>query len=181
VIADIETGRTRKPRGLVEIATALRVTVQELDPDRFAPRPQSGGIVPAAAFGGHGKDFPIFSAAEGGGGVMIVTFEPIDFTRRPAPLEHVKDSYGVYVVGESMSPAYEPGDVALVNPHLPPSPGRDAIFINSSDHKQEALIKRLVKASTKDWHVTQWNPRKEFTLARSSWPKCHIVVGRYGR
>lgn len=189
VIADIESGRTLKPRNLTEIATALGVPVEQLDPDRFKQRAPMGSAAPSQGALlqkqiplslGH-KDLPIFAAAEGGNGAMIVTFEPIDYMRRPTPLEHIRDGYGVYIVGESMAPAYEPGDIALINPLLPPSPGRDAIFLNPSDHSHEALIKRLVRATSREWLVQQWNPKKEFSLSRSQWGQCHIVVGKYVR
>lgn len=178
VIGDIESGRTKKPRNLLEIATALGKTVEDLDPDRFMPRQPPLAQIPLTL---GPKTLPIFAAAQGGNGIMLVTMEPIDYVRRPHPLEHVSEGYGVYIVGDSMSPAYEPGDIALINPFLPPSPGRDAIFLNPIDHVQEAMIKRLVRATAREWVVQQWNPRKEFSLARNHWEKCHIVVGKYTR
>lgn len=180
VISDVEQGRTKKPRELHSLAAALGVSVHHLDPERFGPPPsETNGAAPAPVSGG--KDLPVYSAAEGGNGVMIVTFEPIDFTRRPPPLESVRDSYAIYIVGDSMAPAYEPGDTALVNPHLPPSPGRDAIFYTEQAGDQLALVKRIIRATAKEWHVQQWNPRKDFTLSRAEYPRCHIVVGKYVR
>ena len=184
VINDIESGRTLKPRGLIELAAALETTVEELDPDRFMPKAPAGpqqGVLKQLPIALGAKDLPIFAAAEGGGGAMLITFEPIDYMRRPAPLENVRDGYGVYIVGDSMVPAFEPGDIALINPHLPPTPGRDAILLCHTDHQQEALIKRLVRATARDWHVQQWNPKREFSLPRSQWGQCHIVVGKYVR
>lgn len=184
VIADIESGRTLRPRAIHEIAHALNTTVEELDPDRFKKQARQGVLSsraapPAEILGA--RDLPIYASAEGGGGSIIMTFEPIDFITRPAPLMNVRDAYAIYVVGESMAPAYEPGDTALVNPHLPPAPGRDVILSKGIDGHSEALIKRMVKASATDWHVQQWNPAKTFTLPRKEWVTCHIVIGKFGR
>lgn len=178
VIGDIESGRTIRPRQLHEIAAALSTTIEQLDPERYN-RP----TVEVAATPIYGdRDLPIYAAAEGGDGAMIITFDPIAFTLRPAPLIGVKGGYGMYVVGESMVPAYDPGDTVLVNPHLPPSPGRDAVFFHSDGMGQtKATIKRLLRVTSTDWRVMQWNPQKEFLLSRAEWPQCQLIVGKYNR
>jgi transcriptional regulator with XRE-family HTH domain len=179
VIADIESGRTRRPRGLYAIASALGVGVSDLDPslDRELSAPG-----PMAPFLTGRRDLPIYSSAEGGGGAMIVSWDPVEWVVRPSPLANIKGGYGIYVVGDSMVPAFEPGDIALVNPHLPPSPQRDAVFFKSAvDATTEALIKRLVRSSPREWRVKQWNPGKEFVLQRSEWSQCHPVIGKYSR
>lgn len=113
---------------------------------------------------------------------MVITFDPIAFTLRPAPLIGVKGGYGMYVVGESMFPAFEPGDTVLVNPHLPPSPGRDAVFFQSDGHGQTtATVKRLIKITSSEWKVQQWNPSKEFSLDRGLWTQCQVIIGKYSR
>ena len=37
-------------------------------------------------------DLPVYASAEGGGGAIIITSEPIDFVRRPEPLLSVRDT-----------------------------------------------------------------------------------------
>lgn len=178
VIGDIESGRTIRPRQLHEIAAALGTTIEQLDPERYN-RPTLE--FPTTPIYGE-RDLPIYAAAEGGDGAMIITFDPIAFTLRPAPLIGVKGGYGMYVVGESMAPAYDPGDTLLVNPHLPPTPGKDAVFFYSDGHGQtKATIKRLVRITAAEWRVMQWNPQKEFALDRVTWPQCQVIVGKYNR
>ena len=74
--------------------------------------------IPASALMGD-RDFPIHASAEGGPGQIIVSTDPVDFMPRPSPVAQVKGAYGLYVTGESMVPEFEPGDVAIINPHLP--------------------------------------------------------------
>ena len=179
VIADIESGRTRRPRGLLQIASALGVPVAELDPSVEREVAQPG---PMAALLTGRRDLPIYSSAEGGGGAMIISWDPVEWVVRPSPLANIKGGYGIYVVGDSMVPAFEPGDIALVNPHIPPSPHRDAVFFKSGvDAATEALIKRLIRTSPKEWRVKQWNPGREFALSRAEWGQCHLVIGKYSR
>jgi phage repressor protein C with HTH and peptisase S24 domain/DNA-binding XRE family transcriptional regulator len=181
VIADIESGRTLRPRQLFRIAEALGVAVGELDPSirgDHGPAPVAGPY----SLGLGRKDLPIYSAAEGGGGSMIVSWDPIEFVVRPSPLANIRGGYGIYVVGDSMVPAFEPGDIALINPHLPAAMNRDAVFFRTDrSAATEALIKRLLKASPREWRVQQWNPGRQFTLSRAEWNQCHIVVGKYSR
>jgi len=127
------------------------------------------------------RDFPIFGAAEGGpSGAMSVSSDPIEHSSWPGPLQEVPSGRGMYVVGESMSPAYEQGDIALVHPGLPRRRGTDVVLVRfEADGTQHALIKHLVGWTETDWLVRQYNPPKDYILARTEWPEIQTVVGRY--
>jgi SOS-response transcriptional repressor LexA len=126
-------------------------------------------------------DLPVYASAEGGGGI-IITSEPIDFIRRPEPLLSVRDGYACYVIGDSMSPAYEQGDLLLVHPGRPARPGDDCAFIRGQDDgTQEALIRRLLRSTPEKWRVRQFNPAKDLDLDRSHWQKIQLIVGKYSR
>lgn len=126
------------------------------------------------------RNLKVFAAAEGGTGEMIVSSEPIDFVPRPWYIQHVKEAYAVIVVGTSMEPAFEVGDMAIVNPKLPPVRGKDAIFVASKDGGDwRATIKRLVRTTDKEFVVAQFNPPKELKLQRSEWQQAFRVVGKY--
>lgn len=139
-------------------------------------------VVPGSNLVGQ-RDFPVYAAAQGGDGHQIITFEAIDYVKRPAILEHVSDGYGIYVVGESMVPAFESGDMALVNPRLPPARDRNVVLYHTPPSEAggevEAIIKRLVGMNDRDWSLMQWNPKHEFVEARADWPICHRIVGKY--
>ncbi|WP_142627492.1 S24 family peptidase [Rhizobium sp. P007] len=138
-------------------------------------------VVPGRELVGE-KNLPVFAAAMGGEGHQIVTFDAIDYVKRPSILENVKDAYGVYIVGESMTPAFEPGDMALVHPHLPPARDKNVVLYHVPPFghgEAEAIVKRLVRWSDRDWHLKQYNPSIEFTESRADWKWCHRIVGKY--
>ena len=112
---------------------------------------------------------------------MIVNFEAIDYVKRPTDLENVKDAYAILVGGDSMVPAYEAGDMALVHPHLPPAREKDFIFYHvvPNSGEAEAIIKRMVALNDREWTLRQYNPPQEFKASRADWPICHRVVGKY--
>lgn len=141
-------------------------------------RPQ---IVPGNELVG-ARDFPIYAAAEGGDGHLIVTFDPIEVVKRPAILDGVKGAYGLLVSGDSMEPAYDHGDMALVHPGLGPGRLVDVVlYDHPPDGDAQAIIKRMLSWNEREWHLRQFNPRKDFSVARVDWPVCHRVVGRYAR
>ncbi|WP_246694193.1 S24 family peptidase [Mesorhizobium sp. M2E.F.Ca.ET.209.01.1.1] len=143
------------------------------------PRASRTPIIPGDELVG-GRDLPIYAAAMGGEGHMIVTFEAIDWVKRPAVLQNVRGGYGILVRGESMIPAYWPGDTALVNPHLQPARDSDAVFFHTPPKErcdEEAIIKRLVGMNDCEWTLEQYRPAKTFTESRVDWPICHRVSG----
>lgn len=153
------------------------VTTPSLVRDVGAFKPD---IVPGLDLVGD-KNLPVYAAAMGGDGHQIITFEAIDYVKRPAILENVKNPYGVYIVGESMIPAYDPGDMALINPYLPPARDRDVVLFHTPPAAEaECIIKRLLSYSERDWRLRQYNPAKDFVESRVDWPICHRVVGKYG-
>ncbi|HYC63999.1 MAG TPA: S24 family peptidase [Reyranellaceae bacterium] len=127
-------------------------------------------------------DLPVYASAEGGGGAIVITSEPIDFVRRPEPLLSVRDGYGCYVIGDSMSPAYEQGDLLLIHPGKPVRPGDDCVFVREqTDGTQHALVKRLLRTSTEKFRVRQFNPARDFDLDRAQWTRVQLIVGKYSR
>jgi len=124
------------------------------------------------------RDLPIYGAAEGGNGVMILDSDPIEYGERPANLLGVVGAYGVYIVNESMAPAYEQGDKVHVHTGRPLKPGRDALFIaETADGTRHATVKRLVKATDKAWKVQQFNPPRTFELPKKTWQRAFRIVG----
>lgn len=126
------------------------------------------------------RDLPVFAAVEGGDGELVVSTEPVDMVPRPWYMGQVKDGYAVIVTGESMVPAYDPGDMAIVNPRLPYMRGKVHIFTCESDNSHfRASIKVLVKVTETEWIVEQYNPPKTYALPRSVWTHARRVVGKY--
>lgn len=143
--------------------------------DVFTPIP-----IPGEELVSQQRDLPIYAAAKGGDGHIIITFDPISYMKMPAVLQGVKGGYGLLLTGESMIPAYRPGETALINPNLPPARDEDVVLYHTSDtDENEAIIKRLVGFNDREWLLEQYNPHKEFKEFRADWPVCHRVVGKY--
>jgi phage repressor protein C with HTH and peptisase S24 domain len=176
-VRDILDSRIVSPRyqTLEALARLLGVSVGWL----MSGEAMADAHPPAAAL----RDFPVYGAAQGGpSGAMAMSSDPIQHIARPDPLMTVKAGagYGIYVVGESMSPAYEQGDVALVHRGLPPRRQSDVILIRREpDGTPHALIKHLVGWTEESWRVRQYNPPAEYELPRDEWAEVETIVGRY--
>lgn len=145
--------------------------------------PPRSGYVPPPTFLGE-RDLSVYAAVEGGPGEITVSTEPIDMVPRPWYLGSVKDGFAVLVVGESMVPAFRPGELAIVNPRLPPMRGKDHILVKEAeDGTFQATIKHLLSWSEEEWRLEQYNPpsggERVFTLPRLEWRKALRVVGKY--
>lgn len=128
------------------------------------------------------KDLPIYSSAQGGKTGMIISFEPIEIVKRPAPLMGVKGGYGIYLVGDSMEPVYRQGDILLVHPGKPPIKGDDVVVIMTDGNGQcDALVKRLVSVNDSTVVTEQFNPAKPVNIGRDQVSNIHLIVGSYKR
>jgi phage repressor protein C with HTH and peptisase S24 domain len=154
-----------------QIATAPALEPQPpATAENYAPPPEFLGP----------RDLKVYAAVEGGPGEMVVNTDPIETVQRPWYLGNVREGYAVLVVGDSMEPVFEAGDMAIVNPRLAPLRGTDVILVAHEEHGQfTATIKRLVSWNQKEWQLRQYNPRRDFTLSRREWPKALRVVGKY--
>ena len=184
-IDKIEAGHTARSRYLPLIAVKLGLALEDLDPALAGlGGPATASLIPGANLIGE-RDFPIYASAEGGLGQIILSSDAVDVMPRPAPLSHVKGAYGLYITGESMVPEFEPGDIAMVNPHLPLVADVTCIFYGEREGAARATIKRLIRQTADVWHVKQWNPpegmKPQFTLPKAEWAVCHRVLGKFSR
>jgi transcriptional regulator with XRE-family HTH domain len=111
---------------------------------------------------------------------------PIDWVKRPPPLANVRNAYGLLIKDTAMEPEFWPGDIALVHPHLPPSPQSACVFKTEAPAGGErSQLRHLAGFDEAVWRVREWNPprgmKDEYTLSRTEWPLCHRVVGKYSR
>ena len=126
----------------------------------------------------NGRDFPVYGSAEGGDGIMLLDNDPIEYAPRPGILLGVQGAFSVYVVNDSMSPAFDPGDRIHIHPARPVIPGSYVLFIRQDmNGNRHALIKKLVRATQKAWRVEQFNPPKQFDLPRNHWQSAFRIVG----
>ncbi len=168
----------RTPSAIHAIFRVLKLPIDQIDTATRNPRT----LTTPEELNLGARNLPVYASTQAGGGALIVSTDPIDFVRRPAPLEQVKDSYGIIIVGDSMTPEFKPGDVALIHPYLPPVRDESCVFYSDDGHGDvKATIKSFVRETETHWHVEQWNPPKKFALAKSEWQKAHRVVGKYSR
>ncbi len=128
------------------------------------------------------RDLPVYGSAQGGKG-MTVDPHPLEWVKRPAPLMAVTKGFAVYVVGDSMSPAYEQGDMVFVHPGLPVNRGDDALLVSRPEAGGDwnAIVKRVLGWSDKVWKLQQFTPKKDFDEPRANFPLAYRIVGKYNR
>ena len=170
---------------LSELASFLGTTVDSLITDHDGPLggPPSAAMPPPMGLNAGRPDLAVYASAAGGPeGAWVLSGDAIAWILRDQRLQGVRDAFACYVVGESMFPAYEQGNLLLVNPAVPPNAGDDCLLIQeAADGARYALIKRLVRFNSTSWTVKQWNPDKTFSLPRKEWQRALLVIGKYNR
>lgn len=110
------------------------------------------------------KNVPVLGVAVGGDDADFqFNGDTVDHVRRPPGLEGVPGAFAVYVMGFSMSPRYDEGDLVYVHPGRPPRPGDDVIVeMHSVDHHPGyCYIKRLVRRTASKVICRQFNPARD--------------------
>jgi phage repressor protein C with HTH and peptisase S24 domain len=179
-VTRIEAGGVKFSRKIPALLSALGLESEQKNLPAVNSEPAK--VVPGDQLVGE-RDLPVYTSAEGGDGALILSTDPIEWVRRPSPLANVKGGYGIYIVGDSMVPRFNPSEIALVHPHLPYRPGVDVVLYRGDGQDHHAIVKHLRRATTTTWHLTQWNPAdgesREFELSRDEWRVCHVIVGSY--
>lgn len=110
------------------------------------------------------------------------SFDPEYFVRmisRPPALRGMQGLYAIYFHGESMLHRFEPGDVGIVDPSRPPAPG-DYVLVQlnngESDDVVSVLVKRLVRATSRELVLEQFNPAIIFAVPRSRVSRFHRIM-----
>ncbi|WP_425403876.1 helix-turn-helix domain-containing protein [Hwanghaeella sp.] len=191
-IRNILNGKSRGPRGenAVRLARALDCSLEWLlGGDGVAP--QSASVPPAddLVLAGHKvparsempRDLPVLGTAAGARseteGAVVMGGGPVEFLRRPSVLQGVTDAYVVYIVNDSMEPAFPHGEAACVHPHRPVKPG-DNVVIQVRDESGDtyAYVKVLVRRTNAEVVCRQHNPAREITFPRASVVSIHKIL-----
>ncbi len=132
--------------------------------------------------GGSGlaRDVPVLGVAVGGEDADFqFNGETIDRVRRPVGIAGQQGVYALYVVGTSMEPKYEEGDLIYVSTTRPPMIG-DYVVIELHSETVDGIgkgyIKRLKSRNSSKIICTQHNPPKEVTFARNRVKAFHRVI-----
>lgn len=149
---------------------ALDVELKEAAPSAEPPRasPKSNVVLPDApdpvdtsAFKGP-RNVPVYGTGSGGnGGDFSFNGDLIDHVPRPPGIANRKDIYAIYLVGDSIDPAYEDGTTIYVDPHRRPQP-RDYVVVELRSEREgepgPAFVKRLVARGAGKLKLEQHNP-----------------------
>ncbi len=131
-----------------------------------------------APFGWSGAILPVFGSSDVGGGVMMLTEEPIGPPEpRPTFAGESTGALGVIVEHDVMSPAYRRGDRLLLLPYKPAVPGDDVVLFSGKPgeaRKVRAVVRQLVQRTETHWLCAQHNPAKKEKFAIADFP---LVTG----
>lgn len=123
--------------------------------------PDNAEQVDTSLFNGP-RDVPVYGTGSGGdGGDFSFNGQLIDHVPRPPGIANRRDVYVVYLVGDSISPAYEDGTPIYVDPHRRPQP-RDYVVVELRGEREgepgPAFVKRLVTRGAGKLKLEQHNP-----------------------
>ncbi|NMN56890.1 phage repressor protein C with HTH and peptisase S24 domain [Xanthobacter sp. SG618] len=110
------------------------------------------------------RDLPVLGTA---GGAVIrqvdgfrMEHEVVDYVRRPPALAKQMNAYAIFVVGESMAPMHNPGDLRFVDPEQRPSIG-DSVVVQTKHYNGDpgqGYIKLLKRRTPTNIVLQQLNP-----------------------
>lgn len=110
-------------------------------------------------------DVPVLGTAVGGfEGDFSFNGQIVDYVRRPPGVQKMKTVYAVYIVGDSMFPRFEEGDLVYVHPDRPPKAGDDVIIEMQPEKEGEpgrSYVKRLVRRTPTKLVCQQFNPLRD--------------------
>lgn len=110
------------------------------------------------------------------------SFDPdyhVRMIRRPAALRGNKDLYAVQFHGSSMEPRFEAGEIGIVDPRRPVGKGDDVLVqlrIDETDDVGGVLAKRLVRQTSADYVLHQFNPPLTFILPKARVVRIHRIM-----
>lgn len=177
-LADFEAGQVRvrsEVRGTGMTTTEVR--------DAWAmPQPAKPVPVLGTAFGTELEELDGVETTE------LMLSEVLDYVPRPPSLANDPDAYAVTVIGESMAPRFEAGEIAFVSPKAPINVGDDVLVqLRGRDDAEESqvagrietvLLKRLVRRTAQILELRQFNPDKTFQVPITRVRRIHKVRGR---
>lgn len=112
-------------------------------------------------------------------GLFEFNGQTVDYVRRPPRLKGIANAYGLYVSGDSMFPWRKDGGIVYVHPGLPVLVN-DFVVVQLKPAKPgmppAAYIKQLVRRTSTELHLFQFNPRKEIVIKAARVGSIHRVL-----
>lgn len=127
-------------------------------------------------------EIPVRITRDQGGGKVTVTESVL--RRAPAsPIAFVdeKQAYGLFIAGNSMWPALRHGNIAWIDPLIPPTVENEAVLYQEYGipGDLDAIICWLVSYDENNWTIATFKPEyRERKISRKDYPICHYVIER---
>ncbi len=115
---------------------------------------------------------PLYVPGDGRTGPRLINAIP-----RAYPVEFAEDAYGLVMFGSEMEPAIRNGEVAIVNPNLPPFWNNEVVV--TIDGKP--TIRTFMGETDVAWTVQQWNPVRKINIKKDEQRAPQLVVAKLGR
>ena len=180
----IESGATKRPRNIIELATTLGI---DLPTFQSQPVPVTGWIAapeaPEVDKGLYPRDVPILgisSCGDGDDADFSLNGQTGDYARRPPGLIGKRNVYAINVFGESMWPAHKHGALLYVDPKREPGVGEDAVIEMKPDSPHgepgKGFLKRVKRLAGSKIECEQFNPPEPRVFHRSEIKSFHRVI-----
>lgn len=130
-VESIESGRTKRPRNLLDLAKALNCS-----PDWLL---NGKNVMPLTEIST--RRIPILSYVQAGAlteASEITTIEG-NYDYVLADAEITDNAFALRIEGDSMMPEFQPGDIVIIDPELTPAPGE---FVVAKNNGYEATFKK---------------------------------------
>lgn len=187
-IQDLEKGASQGSKHLLKIASALGVRPHWLETghgpreEDHSPANFKGGLTALRTLPSPETNemLEVKGMAEGGpDGWNLWNGDVIQHIPRPANLIGVAGAYAVYILGTSMEPRYNQGEMAHIHPSKPVGPGAYVLVQRRAKNGEPptAVIKRLVRRSGSKIVLEQLSPAKTFEIKADEVLSIHRVVG----
>lgn len=128
---------------------------------------------------GLGRKIPVYGQAVGGvDGEFLMNGNVLYEVMAPPVISHISGAYGVQIAGDSMSPRYEDGEVAFVDPKRRVRRGDYVIAqIQMEEHGPLlAFVKRFVSRTDAELVLSQFNPPKELKFDGKCVVSVHYIA-----
>lgn len=180
-MSKIFNGATTNPRKLNEIAKILGVSSDWImTGEETTPNTKPADIDVMAGIekmNTYPLSIPIYGTAAGSEvGTILINDNQIIAYARKMPTFGKREIYGIYVVGSSMEPKFDSGDLVYVDATIPPRKMDYVIAqLSNGGGEIEAYIKRYIGEDETDYILQQFNPKKELRLPKAK-TKLHKVI-----
>lgn len=152
-------------------------------PPQSTPQPIANREKPNAIIGdkidGDGVMVPVYGQAVGGvDGQFLMNGSILYHVMAPPQIAKIAGAYGVLISGDSMSPRYEDGEVAFVDPRRRLKKGDYVVAqIQFDEHEPpHAYVKRFIRHNAEELVLSQFNPPKELTFDHEQVVSVHYIA-----